>query len=656
MLHRPTSEIIADALAQAIRPPERISLSDWCARNLIVADGPLSGHPWDPDLTPQLCEVLDCLSLDHPCTTVVLRKSAQVGATQIGIGWMLAMIALAPTKAMIIFPTLTSVQDYNREKLQPTIDATAAVRRLVYGQKSRSSAGSTSMVKRFPGGSIILTGANSSVDLRSKTVQIQHRDEIDDWPHDLEGQGDPEEMADARMIAFHALGRYKVFKSSTPTIRGISRIDAAFEKGDQRYWMVRCPHCGHEQRLVFGAGQEHGLKFSHKPPHNAHYVCAGNGCIIEHHEKAELVRGGRWVATNPDGLYPSFHLDALSSLLTTWDKIAEAWVAAKDNPQKLKGFVNLWLGESWEERGEAPEWQQLMARREEWPRNAKPADALLITMAIDVQQDGLFYEVVGWGRDKQSWVLDCGFLPGATADPRAEVWQRLTEIADRRYGDPWGRTWAADVIGVDAGYNTEAVFSWVQRRPNALALKGMPGWFRPALGTPAKMQVSRSGRRRRGKMVWPVGTWPLKSEFYALLRKPGRHAGEEDDPPGYCHFGMWCDERYFKQLTAECLRERESKGRIVKEWVAGGDNHFHDCRIYNMALWSYLGGDRMTDDQWAAIIKQRGAPAEDDLLARAMPEHMAETRRSQRHDSNQINGQSSTRTRRRRSGWMDGVL
>lgn len=646
MHHQPVRDIIASALAEAIRPPARLHLSDWCARHLVVADGPLVGSRWDPSLTPQLVDIIDCLSLDHPATTVVLRKSAQIGATQIGIGWMLAMTELAPTKAMVIFPTLTAVQDYNREKLQPTIDASPRVRRLVYGAKSRSASGSTSMVKRFPGGSIVLTGANSSVDLRSKTVQLQHRDEIDDWPQDLEGQGDPEEMADARLIAFHALGRYKVFKTSTPTIKGISRIDTAFEAGDQRYWMVECPHCGHEQRLEFGAGKEHGLRFEKEPPYNAHYVCAGNGCVIEHHAKAEMIRRGRWVATNPDGLYPSFHLDALSSLLTTWDKVAEAFLKSRDNPQKLKGFVNLWLGESWEERGEAPEWELLMLRREDWPRDSRPADALLITMAVDVQQDGLFFEVTGWGADKQSWVLDAGFLPGQTADPAAEVWAALSRQAEKRYADPWGRSWAIDRIGVDAGYNTEAVFAWVRRHPNAMALKGVAGWFRPALGTPAKMQVTRSGKRRRGKMVWPVGTWQLKAELYALLRKTGRMAGAEADPPGYCHFPQWLDERYFRQLTAEHLREREHRVRLIKEWVATGDNHYHDCRIYNMALFDYLGGNRMDEDAWAHIRAERGLPPDDDLLAQAQPEQRARRAATERPVAPR---------RAHRGGWISGV-
>jgi phage terminase large subunit GpA-like protein len=413
------------------------------------------------------------------------------------------------------------------------------------------------------------------------------------------------------LIAFHATGDYMVFKSSTPTIKGRSRIDQAFEKGDQRYWNVTCPQCGLEQKLEFGGEDTaHGLKFNRQPPYNAHYVCR-SGCVIEHHQKAALVQAGRFVAENEAGLYPSFHLDALTSRLTTWDKIAEAFLEAKDNPTKLKAFVNLWLGQSWEERGEAPEWKLLLQRREAYPKGVLPVGALLITLTVDVQGNGLFYEVIGWGADKQSWSIDAGFLPGDTADPDGLVWRMLSELYERRYPDAYGNAWQADATGVDAGFNTEAVKAWVRGRPRAFALKGQPGWYLPPLGTPAKVDVTFGGKKRsRGALIWPVGTWPLKAEFYALLRKDPPYDGAEAYPSGFVHLAEHNDERYCRQLVAETLKDRESRGRVVKEWVAMGDNHFHDCRIYGMALFDHLGGNRFTADNWRALAVHRGVKPE----------------------------------------------
>lgn len=611
MKHRSALAIMAATLAAFFMPPSQLAPATWAAEHLIVADGPRAGMKWDPSLTPQLVPVLDALADGSPWNTVVLRKSAQIGATGIGIAWVGSIIALAPCKALVIFPTISAVQDYNREKLGPTINGTPELSRRVRDQTSRQAKGSTALAKVFPGGSVVLTGANSTVDLRSKTVKKQHRDEIDDWPMDLDGQGDPEAMADARLIAFHATGDYMVFKSSTPTIKGRSRIDQAFEKGDQRYWNVSCPHCGLEQKLEFGGeGVAHGLKFNRVPPHNAHYVCR-SGCVIEHHEKAAMVKGGRFIAENPEGLYPSFHIDSLTSRLTTWDKIAEVFLDAKDNPTKLKAFVNLWLGQSWEERGEAPEWKLLLQRRETYPKGVLPVGALLITLTVDVQGNGLFYEVIGWGAEKQSWSIDAGFLPGDTADPDGLVWRMLTELYERRYPDAYGNSWQADATGVDAGFNTEAVKAWVRGRPRAFALKGMPGWYLPPLGTPSKVDVTFDGKKRsRGALLWPVGTWPLKAEFYALLRKDPPYDGAEAYPSGFVHLGEHNDERYCRQLVAETLKDRESRGRVIKEWVPTGDNHFHDCRIYGMALFDHLGGNRFTADNWKALAAHRGVKPE----------------------------------------------
>lgn len=622
MKYRSALAIVAAALAAGMAPPKEVAAADWAKENLVVADGPRAGQKWDPDLTPQLVEPLNMLSSSAGHNQVVLRKSSQVGATGIGIAWMGSIAVNNPAKAMVIFPTITAVQDFNREKLQPTIEASPALKERIRKQTTRSSRGSTALAKVFPGGSLVLTGANSSVDLRSKTVKFQHRDEIDDWPLDLDGQGDPEEMADARLIAFHATGDYMVFKSSTPTIQGISRIDAAFEAGDQRFWMVNCPHCDARQTLVFGGkDKDHGLKFETGPPYRAYYLCRENGCVIEHHEKPAMVRDGEWIATNDNGIYPSYHLDVISSLLTTWDKVAEKFTSAKDDPQKLKGFVNLWLGESWEERGDAPEWQQLMVRREDYPRGVIPAGGLIFTLAVDVQGNGLFYEVVAWGRDKQSWSIDAGFLEGDTAEPSASVWKNLTALAAREYTDQRGGHWPVDQIAVDSGFNTFAVYDWVSRHAKAMAVKGMPNWYAPAIGTPSKASTSYSGKKTKKVLLWPVGTWQLKAAMYAYLRKPGIVHGEQTDPAGYCHFSQFHDERFFRQLTAEYIREKEVKGRMVKDWVARGDNHFHDCRIYGMAAFDRLGGNSMTPAQWDAVAANRGAaePAEPGLFDSPVP-------------------------------------
>jgi phage terminase large subunit GpA-like protein len=656
MKRKSTLAMIAGALALGLAPDPVIEPAAWAQDHLIVADGPQAGRRWDSSLTPYAVEILNGLAAENPVNRVSVRKSAQTGLTEVGIAWVGSIIDKTPAKAMVVFPTIATAQDFNREKLTPTIEATDCLRRKVRQHRSRSAQSSTALNKRFPGGTVTLTGANSGADLRSKTVKYLFCDEIDEWPLDLDGQGDPMEMANARQTAFHATGEYKKFEASTPTIKGASRIDVAFEEGDQRYWHVPCPHCGDYQRLVFG-GDDTGLKFNRQWPYQAHYVCRHCGGIIEAYHKREMVQAGRWVAENPGpGRHPSYHIDALVSLLTTWDKIVEAFLKAKDDRHKLKAFVNLWLGEAWEERGDAPEWKTLLLRREPYPARVIQVGGLLFTAAVDVQADGLFYEVVAWGVGKESWSIDAGFLPGDTADPDGSVWKALTEVYGRTYVDSYGNVWPVDLMGVDSGFNTGAVYAWVRGKPKAMALKGVPGWFVPPLGTPGKVDVTFGGKKvRRGLLLWPVGTWPLKAELYANLRKEGRRDGQEADPAGYCHFADFHDDGYFKQLTAEFLKEREARGRMVKEWVATGPNHFHDCRIYNMALAEHLGASRMTADDWAALARQRGVPppgAQGDLLAAMNGTAPQESARDSEDDPDETPVPAGGGYLKRRSDWL----
>lgn len=614
-------EVIGLAMASVIRPPKAIKVAEWAKQNLVVPDGPRSGELWNAHLTPYIIEPLNALGPDEPDNEIYVRKSAQTGFTTLLIAAIGHTIDRDPCRMMVIQPTDSALSEFNRDKLSPALEMSKALAKKVRAQTSRSSQGSTTYSKRFPGGSLTLGISTSPADLRSKTVKKVFLDEVDEYPDDLDGQGDPEEMIDARYISFLQSGDWKKLGISTPTIKGASRIDRKFEGGDQRHWHVPCPHCGSEFTFEFG---DH-FKFSKNHPHNAYYVAPCCGAVIENHQKNELVRKGRWIAKNPHaGAYKSYHFDALSSLLVPWDTIAKKFVEAGDDPAKLKTFSNLWLGLAYEVRGDAPDHIKLMLRRRaDIQRGRIPPEGLILTAAADVQLRGIYVEVVAWSPNRQSWTVEALFLDGETEDHRFGAWAKLTEVYDRTFLDAFGGQRAVDAFGVDSGYRTNAVYNWVRQRPKAFALKGVDGWSRPAMGIKSLVDVSDGTRRiRHGAAVWPVGTWPLKSGFYADLHKEGLSAGALEDPSGYCHFGDWLDEVYFKQITAEYLADERFRGRPRRVWKVrnGFENHFLDCRVYNMALADYLGLNRMTDAEWALLRQQRGAGqlVEHDLVNTAL--------------------------------------
>ena len=621
-MFRPAESVVGGAWSRGLRPDAAIPVSDWADKNRIIP-AEASPYPgkWRTSFLPFLKEIMDCLSPSNPCRTVTLRKSAQVGGSECATNWIGYIIDVAPAPTLYVHPTVEAGKAWAREKLDATIEETPPMRRKVVAQKSREARGSTSLFKRFAGGFLIITGANSTAALRQKSIRNVIKDDWDDWPLDVDGQGDPDRMANARQIAYTAAGLDKALQVSTPTIKGASRVDAAYEKSDQREFYVPCPQCEHEQILRFKPKSidpfRGGLKFEKTHPHNAYYVCEENGCVIEHHQKKTMLAGGRWIAAKPgEGRQPGFAINALYSPVTTWDTMAAAYMDAKDDPRQLKTFINLWLGEVWEERGEAPEWELISRRRErDWEMGSIPAGGLILTGFADVQKDGFFYEIVAHGRDRRTWVIDAGFIAGDTADTDDECWKELTALIRREYPNAYGRSFSVDRFGIDSGYNASQVYHWVRKEPKAIPCKGVAGWSAPALGAPSKMDIRPSGKKAKyGVKVYPIGTWSLKSALYSDLRKESAHDGEETFPPGYCHFPADLSDEYFKQLTAEYLASRDRRdGTVEHIWKVSGENHFHDCRIGNLAMLDHprLLVRRWKEEKWDAIAADRETPPED---------------------------------------------
>lgn len=604
-------KLVATSLALVLAPSVPMTPSSWMAANMVVPDGPRAGSRWDAGLTPYVAAIVDALDPDGPHNKVAVRKSAQTGLSVAGLGWVGYMIDRHPARMAYVLPTIDALNEFNREKLGPTIEQTPALNGIVRSQTSRSGEGSTSRSKRFPGGSLVLINANSAADLRARTLKTAVADEVDEWPDDLDKQGDPMTLLGARFTAFHATGDWKLLVISTPTLLGSSRIDAEFQGGDQRFWTMDCPGCAEPLRFEF-----RHLMFNKRPPYQAHYVTPCCGTVIEHGQKAALVRSGRFEPSNPEGLYPSFHIDALTSLLTTWDMIAEAFTKAKDDRLQLKGFFNTVLGLPFEERGDAPDHVRLMSRREDYPESRIPARGLIMTGGADVQHNGIWLTVKAFAPDKQSWTVTWRFLEGDTTDPARGAFASLLAVGEEKFPDAFGRSRIIDVTGVDSGDGGRAnqVYAFCRAHPRFMAVKGVPGWTAPAIGTPSKVDVTVSGKkRRRGALLWPVGTWSLKAEVYSNLRKLGMRDGAEgieQDPPGYMHFGKFLDEGYFRQLTAEYLSEERHRGRVRRVWRESGENHGLDCEVYARAVADWLGLSRFSPEQWAKLAADRGVPAE----------------------------------------------
>jgi phage terminase large subunit GpA-like protein len=619
--HPGALHLIARRLAEMIRPPERIPLSRWLAENLVLVDGPQAGELWNAAGAPYLPEIADCLSDDHPCSEVSIRKAQQTGASILALGWCLQIADREPANTLYGVPGLDALRDLNSGKLQPLIDAwqRRTRRPVIVPQTSRSGTGSTTYEKVFTGGRIWLANANSVMDLSSKTAKKGVKDEVSKW-QELDNGADPETLFFGRFTAFRRTKDYKILAISTPEVdageeageevEGHCRIDRAFRRSDQRFWNCVCPEC---QKLFVHHFERFEINAAH--PHLSVYPCIHCGHRITDAERVNAVRSGRWVpSVEQTGRHPGFHIDAFISLMMSYEAIADDWRKSQKTESAKKDFYNLVLGLPFRFQGDAPDHEKLMARREDYPQSRIPIGALLVTVGCDVQQRGIYYEVLGHAPDRQSWVMEADYLDGETTDADEGAFLELTKLYSRAWPDAFGNSWRHDEFAVDANYHTNAVYEWTRRHAGTKAIQGRDGWGHPALGTATDQDVDYRGRRiKGGAKLRGVGTWPLKSTFYRYLAlQSDLQHGVPRYPGGYCHFGMFLDEIYFKQITSEFLSKEKLRGRERQIWKprAGAANHFLDCRVYSMAIAeAYLTS--FTSDDWAVRARERGIP--DDL-------------------------------------------
>jgi phage terminase large subunit GpA-like protein len=541
---------------------------------------------------------------------VVLMKGAQLGATDAGLDWVGYVMDVAPGLMMLVQPTLAMVKRNTLTRIDPLIETTACLRGKVSEPRSRD-AGNSIFRKKFRGGELVMTGANSASGLRSTPARYLFLDEVDAYPPDAEGEGDPIDLAIKRTATFRS--RRKVFMLSTPTIQGGSRIEKAYLESDQRRYFVCCKRCNAVDVITWER-----IQWPEGAPQEAHYKCAA--CDEKHFEwdKPLLISpegGAHWKATAEaqDRRIIGFHVSSLYSLFETWADQATDFLAKHRDPGRFKTWVNTVLGEPWVETGEAPEWKRLYERREPYPIGTVPVGGLFLTAGADVQADRIEVEVVAWGRNQRSWSVDYQILEGNTSRLDDPVWTRLAELANQTWPHAGGQEMSLVRMAVDDGFNSQVVRAWWRRQSAARVMltKGHDRATVP-VGKPTQVDVDLAGKRlARGARVWPIGVSLLKSELYGWLRMDKPTAAELAQgglPFGWCHFPEY-GEGYFQGLASEALQKHvhPRTRQISYAWVkVHARNEPLDCRVMARAAAIQAGVLRLGEKIWSQMEGQFG--------------------------------------------------
>lgn len=573
--------------ADAALPPPDLLASGWAAEYAVLAAGS-SSEPGRWVSIPYQIAMMDACC--HPeIERVTIMKSARVGYTKV-IGNLIGYhIHQDPCSILVVQPTIDDAKGWSKEEFMQTVEQTEVLRELVAPSKTRSSE-STILQKHYPGGILHVVGANSARGFRRITVRLVLFDEIDGYPPSAGNEGDQEKLGEMRS---ETAWNRKIVKGSTPTEEGISRIGRSWRESSQGHYVLHCPQCGGEHIRRFFKPEKaikirgSDIPVAHLELASACWVCPHCDERISHRHHRHMIEGGYWLGDDWEWrpgvgftLLPTFaghigmHIWAGYgySPNSTPAKLAAEYLSVKDDEDRFKTFVNTRLGEEWREPGEQLDHELLKARAEPFASEV-PDGVIALTAGVDVQQDRIELEVVGWGVGEESWSIDYQVLVGNTVDQ--PVWDELEEVW-KNY--TWGGM-RLTAMGVDSGYLPKRVYSFIQQINNirVYPLKGRAGSY-PIIEHRLIRDRKRARRKKAGAAPEMIGVDEAKTIIMRRLKlsRPG---------PGYCHVPDDRDEEWFRQITAERQVIRyPRKGAPIKEWInLQSRNEALDCRIYAYA-------------------------------------------------------------------------
>ena len=498
---------------------------------------------------------------DPNINRIVFMKSAQVGATEILLNVIAYYIDQDPAPMLIMQPTLQMAQAFSKDRLATMIRDSEKIRNCVKDPRSRDS-GNTVLHKSFPSGHLTIVGSNSASGLASRPVRLLLADECDRYETSAGAEGDPISLATKRTTTFW---NRKIYMCSTPTIKGLSRIETAFEESDKRYYEVPCPECNEYQVLKWS-----NVVWEENKPETANYACDHCGAVIEESKKSWMLKHRKSVATDTSIDTAGFHISELYSVWSTWADMAQNFLEAKKQPEMLKTWINTALGETWEEQGEGVEYETLLQRRLHYDINTIPDSVLVITAGCDTQKDRIELQLMGFGKDYEAWVLEYRIFWG---DPNGlKVWQELDEYIKQRFKTVSGRSLPVSCVCIDSGgHHTNQVYQFTKPRQSrrVFSIKGIN-----QLGKPIANKPSFVGKNKA--VLYPVGTDTAKEAIFARL--------STDVENSTLHFPADVDEEYFKQLTAEKRITKFVRGRKSLVWKQiRSRNEALDTMVYNFA-------------------------------------------------------------------------
>ena len=601
-----TNPLIIAGFLAGLAPVPKMSVTEWAGANRVLTKAN-SAHPgkYDIKYTPYLEDIGDDLSSYSPVEEIIFKKSNQVGATQLLNNWIGQTIDNDPCPMLMVLPTEDLAKKNSVLNIAPMIAGTPSLLKKVGRPRDRDT-GNTTLRKLFPGGFLIMCGANSPNDARSTPFKKIGLDELSAYPVDMGGEGDPYKLFMGRTKTYP--GR-KMFALSTPTVEGICRISSLYETTDKRRYYVPCPHCAELQYLEFKQ-----LRWKEGNYDDVWYECIHNGCRIEDRHKPRIINkaaGAKWIPTVPakvsirkrgysiNALYAPYGQYSWGDMCRDYDEACNA----DNKEQAMQTFTNLHEGETWSYGGELPDYEHLMNVAIDYQDGLPVTECGVLTAGVDIQKTRIEVEVLGWGINGQKFSVDYKVLEGSTDN--VEVWDKLAEYLESDFERPDGSRMNISYSCIDSGYLAYTVYEFCERfgSSRCCPIKGGPDSQRIAVGQSHPVNYTKMNRKSGTTLFRTLGVSVIKEMIYSKLKlripKDGDLAGVV--PNGYCWFPKDRSVYYFKGLCSEVHRLKD--GRL--QWVKVVDrNEPLDLRVYAYAAGEIQGYTRQRNEFFTQLIER----------------------------------------------------
>ncbi len=520
-------------IAKICAPPPKLKVSEWADKyRRLSAEASAEPGRFNTDRAPYQREIMDALN-DGDCEEIIIMSSAQIGKTELLLNIIGYYIDYEPSPIMVVQPNIDMAQTFSKDRLAPMIRDTEVLRTKVGEVRSRNSE-NTILHKKFPGGHITIVGANSTAGLASRPIRILLCDEVDRYPMSAGSEGSPIELAEKRTSTFWNRKKIKV---STPTIKGISKIESEYMNSSMEEWNVICPNCKKPQPYEWKRIDFETITMKCK-------YCMEN--IEEVDWKSSK---GIYIAENDNRKIRGFHLNELASPWRKWEEIIDDFKKAKKcvkesgNNEALKVWVNTALGETWEEKGEQADDKSLMSRREYYKAEL-PKGVLVLTAGADVQNDRIEIEVIGWGKNYESWGIAYEKIYGDLS--KEEIWEKFEEFLDREFHfeNGVGLNIANTFIDTGGSYTSQVYKFLKKMERKGKRISGIKGMGGSGISLLHKMSRNNSEKVR----IYILGVDTGKELVMSRLKI-------NEVGSGYCHFPSNSEknykEEYFKGLVSE---------------------------------------------------------------------------------------------------------